>query len=507
MGRDAPGGLIAGSGSPALVGAMARAGDLGEAADHPAGAQVLAQGGRTNFAGFLLRLSARFPFLVIAARLYGADDLGRFAYATMVVEFAAALATVGLKRGLSGEMARNDRPEPHVLADGWALGLVLALVATAVLVARPALMFPDGGSAGADRWFALIVPAIVLADVSLAGLAFRHRIGVAVRARSLIEPWVLTVAATVLAFTAWKSGGLLVAYLLSLAAAVIASLAPAIREFGTPLGWRPSPARLARIVWRNLPLAGADLVEWATRRLDVFILGRFAPAEVVGLYYVAQQVASLAGKIRVSFDPILVPMLSRALKGGRPDEAADSLNQVGFWVLSVQIPVVLALGLPAEGVLGLFGPAFAAGGLVLALLLATELAAAGSSLAEMGLIFARPKANLAIAGAGLAIQAGLSLWLVPLHGGVGAAAALFLAVLIAGIARQLLMGSVLGQTVGLWRWSLLGAGAAAFAAGYAARSLPELWQMLVTIPGVLLLFAALIWRFGYGPRDRALFRR
>lgn len=476
-------------------------------ARQPVASADLARGGRSNFLGFLLRLAARFPFLVIAARLYGADDLGRFAYATMVVEFVAALATVGLKRGLAGEMARGDRPEVQVFADAWLLGLALAFVGTGALLLWPGLMFPDSAVVGSERWFALVVPSIVLADVSLAGLAFRHRIEVAVRARSVIEPWVLTGAATLLAFTALEGSGLLLAYVVSLLAAVIASLLPAFREFGAPTGWRPSVPRLAWIAWRNLPLAGADLVEWATRRLDVFILGRFAPAEVVGLYYVAQQVASLAGKIRASFDPILVPMLSRALKGGRPDEAAAALNQVGFWVLSFQLPVVLALGLPAEGVLGLFGPAFAAGGLVLALLLAAELAAAGSSLSEIGLIFARPKANLAIAAACLGLQAALSLWLVPIHGGVGAAGALFLSVAAGAIARQLLMGRVLGHAVGLWRWSLLAAGGAAFALGSAARSLPELWQMLVTIPGVLLVFALVVWRFGYGPADRVLLSR
>ena len=42
---------------------------------------ALAKGGRTNFIGFLLRLAARLPFLVIAGRFYGADALGRFASA------------------------------------------------------------------------------------------------------------------------------------------------------------------------------------------------------------------------------------------------------------------------------------------------------------------------------------------------------------------------------------------------------------------------------------------
>jgi O-antigen/teichoic acid export membrane protein len=482
---------------------MASAGEPGNPAQ--AGSAALAQGGRTNFAGFLLRLAARFPFLLIAARLYGADDLGRFAYATMVVEFVAALATVGLKRGLSAEMARGDRPETHVLADGWCIGLLLAVAGTGLLLAFPEVMFPDGTASSAERWFALVVPAIVVADVSLAGLAFRHRIDAAVRARSVIEPWVLTIAATLLAFTAWHAAGLLVAYLLSLLAAVAASVSPAVRAFGPAHGWRPSVGRMAGIAARNLPLAGADLVEWATRRLDIFILGRFATPEVVGLYYVAQQVASLAGKIRVSFDPILAPMLSNALKAGRPDAAAAHLRQVGFWVLAFQLPVVLALGLPAEGVLGLFGPAFAAGGMVLALLLVAELAAANSSVSEMGLIYARPRSNLLIAGAGLALQGGLSLWLVPLHGAEGAAAALLIALTAAAVARQILLGRALGASVAFWRWSLLAAGAVAFAFGYAARMLPELPQILVTVPGVLLLFGGLIWRFGFRLEDRALF--
>ncbi len=477
------------------------------AAGRKSGSAALARGGRTNFIGFVLRLMARFPFLVIAARLYGAEDLGRFAYATMVVEFAAQLATLGLKRGVAAEMAHSDRPEVYALADALLLALGLALVATTLLVAAPLLMFPDGVRANGERWLALVVPALVITELSLAGLAFRHRIGVAVRARSIIEPWVLTIAATALAFTAAKPEGLLIAFALSLAAAALASLWPALATFGRPHGWRPDSRMLWAMALRNLPLAGADLVEWSTRRVDVLLLGRFAGAEAVGLYFVAQQVATLAGKIRTSFDPILAPMLSTALKSGNPHEAAAHIRQVGFWVLAFQIPVVLALGLPGEGVMGLFGPEFAAGALVMALLLTAELAAANSSISEMGLIYARPRANLIIAVAGLALQAGLSLWLVPRYGGEGAALGLLVALVAVAVARQLVLGRALGANVGFWRWSLLGAGAIAFAFGYAARSLPELPQMLVTIPGVLLLFGAAIWRWGFGPEDRALFAR
>lgn len=479
------------------------------------GAAALAKGGRTNFFGFLLRLGARLPFLLLAARLYGAADLGRFAYASMAVELVAAMATLGLKRGLAAELAQigqngaasDSAAEARVLTDGLLLSFLLALVGAALMILLPQLMFPGGMAHEAERWFAVVIPAIVLSDVALAGLAFRHRIDLQVRARSVVEPWVLIIVAVALAFTALSTQGLLIAYVAALLAAMLASLVPVRGIFGWPVGWRPSARRLWRMARRNLPVAGADIVEWTSRRLDVFILGRLVSAEILGIYFVAQQVATLAGKLRVSFDPILAPMLAAAVGARQLDEAAAHVRQVGFWVLALQIPVVMALALPGEGVLGLFGPEFAAGALVLALLLSAELAACVSGVSEMGLIYSRPRLNLLIALSGLALQAGISIWLIPHWGAVAAAAALLAAMIYAGILRQLFLWRALDAAVGFWRPSLFAAAIPAFVLGWMARRLPELPQMLISIPGVLLVFALIIWRHGFGPEDRTLFAR
>ncbi|MET0249740.1 MAG: lipopolysaccharide biosynthesis protein, partial [Sphingobium sp.] len=98
---------------------------------------ALAKGGRTNIFGFLLRLAARLPFLFIAGRWYGADALGRFAYAVLVVEFAAQLATMGLKRGLAGALAQTERPHAHVVADAMLVTMLVAATSGALLVAFP----------------------------------------------------------------------------------------------------------------------------------------------------------------------------------------------------------------------------------------------------------------------------------------------------------------------------------------------------------------------------------
>ncbi len=91
--------------------------------------------------------------------------LGRFAYATMVVELVAMLATLGLKRGLAEDMARRPQDEAAALIDALLAALVASLAGAAVLVLLPELVFPATRLAQLDRWFALIIPFIALADV------------------------------------------------------------------------------------------------------------------------------------------------------------------------------------------------------------------------------------------------------------------------------------------------------------------------------------------------------
>ena len=85
--------------------------------------------------------------------------------------------------------------------------------------------------------------------------------------------------------------------------------------------------------------------------------------------------------------------------------------------------------------------------MVLAVLLIVELLAAQAAVAELALIYVARGRNLMWSLVGVAIQIGASLVLVPLYGGVGAAAGLAISALFLSIVKSRLLADKLGHPV------------------------------------------------------------
>ena len=479
---------------------------------------ALARGGRINFFGFILRLLARLPFLFIAGRIYGAEALGRFAYAVLIVEFAAQLATLGLKRGLAQQLSQTtDKPHVWIVWDALLVAAVGSAIAMTLLMLFPQAMYPNSEIAGLDWLLPVTIFALAWSDITLAALAYRHDVGATVRARAIVEPWTISIAAFGWSFVSTRDG-LIIAYVLSMVGALIASIIPFLKSYGLPRGWSPDPAALWRMARRNLPVACADAVEWGSRRVDIAILGLFASPAVVGIYYVAQNVASLPAKLKTSFDPILGPVISRNIAAKNYEAVAKQVRQVGFWVIAAQSAVALALGIPGEAVMGLVGPEFVAGTAALAFLLAAEVVAATAAVSESALIYCARHRNMAISLAMIVLQALLTVGLIlvmqeegwsPMAVATGPAMALLLALGFAAVAKSRLLHKLMDAPVAGWRWTLVWAAAAAAVVGYICTLLPpelEWLELIGGIPAILFAFGLVIWTKGFGPEDRELFR-
>ncbi|MES2493125.1 MAG: oligosaccharide flippase family protein [Pseudomonadota bacterium] len=495
------------------------------AADHPINTPqediaALAKGGRTNFFGFLLRLLARVPFLFIASRLYGASAMGRFASALVMVEFAGMMATMGQKRGLAQRLAQaepdDDNNPANIVADTLVLSSLIAAVATVLIYAFPMSMYPAGNFSEGERLLALAVWPLAMGDLALAALAYRFDVATTVRARAVVEPWVLSIAAGVLFFV-YPRAGLPLAYLISTIAATAVALVVLLRTYGLPRQWRPSPIRLRRIAAANLPLAVADAVEWGTRKLDVFILRFFVGEASLGIYYFAQQFASLPQKLKTSFEPVLGPVITRNVRERNYRAIARHVCQVGFWITAAQAGIALALAIPGTGLMGLGGPDFVQGTGALVFLLAAEVVAATAVVSEAALVYLARYRNLVLSLLTIVLQLILTVAGIELVSRMGygegyrvaaAAAALMLTLAMASVLKSRLLAHILGERVNNWRWALAWGALPAIAVGVLVKfTLPEWAEIALGVPAILGAYGWIIWRKGFGPEDRVLFRK
>lgn len=492
-----------------------------DASPRPVSAQqdtaALAKGGRQNFLGFLLRLAARIPFLLIAGRLYGAESLGRFASALVMVELAAQLASLGEKRGLAQRLSEGEDVHPaNLVWEVLLLAFGLSCAAAGLLWLFPAPLFPSGPFSALDLLIVLAIPGYALTEILLAAQAYRFDVTATVRARAIVEPWTISLMAGMFWWIPQtREAGLSLAYLASIYAGLVAAAIPFLRGYGLPNALALSPAALARTLGRAAPLAAADAIEWGTRRLDIFLLGLFASPGVVGIYYVAQQVASLPQKLKTSFEPILGPVITRNLRAGDLAAIARHVSQVGFWIIAMQTGVALALGIPGEAVMRLIGPGFAGGYGALTFLLLAEVTAATAVVSEAVLIYVARVRNLAVSLATIALQGALTAGLIlamrnagypETYLAAGAAVALLVALGFASLVKARMLSRHLGRTVQPTRWSLVWAAGPAVVVGFAATALPEWMELAVGVPAILAVYCWVIWRRGFGPEDRALFR-
>lgn len=487
---------------------------VGAAAAAPdADMATLARGGRLNVFGFVLRLAGMVPFLFIGGRIYGPAALGRFAYAVLTVEFAAQIAALGLRRGLAQLLSDGKKAQAWIVADGLLVAAVGAAIGMAILFVFPRAMYPTTQIHGLDRMLAITVIAISWTDIALAALAYHDDVASTVRARSIVQPWTISIVAFVWSYVSLDDG-LIVSYVFSMVAALIAALIPLVRCYGIPRGWKPDLPTAASTAWRNVPVAAADAVEWASRRIDLAVLGAFMPAAFVGIYYVAQQVATLPAKLKTSFEPVLGPAIVRRIAVNDRAGVAKQVRQVTYWIIAAQLGIALALGIPGRAVMGLVGSGFTGGTAMVAFLLSAEVIAATAVVSEAALIYIARKRNMVISLIMLALEAGLAAALILImkneglpqaYQATGPAIGLCIALAFASITKSRLLASELGERVSGWRFDLAWATAAGVLAGVVIRLLPETLQ-LVGVPIILVAFGAVLWTKGFRPEDRELFR-
>ena len=223
----------------------------------------------------------------------------------------------------------------------------------------------------------------------------------------------------------------------------------------------------------------------------------------------------MPSKLKTSFEPIMGPVISQNVEAKNYTAVAQQVRQVGFWIIAAQAGIGLALGLPAMAVMNLVGEEFGSGYVILSVLLAAEVVAAMAAVSDAALIYLARHRNMIIGFIMLGIQigAGIAAILVlrtlgyaPEVQAAGAAIGLGIALAFAALAKAWLLSGIVNAPVSGWRWPLVWAALATVPIGYLVTLLRDVGQLAIGVPAILLVFGFVIWRWGFGPEDRELFK-
>jgi O-antigen/teichoic acid export membrane protein len=319
----------------------------------------------------------------------------------------------------------------HVLV----IGLLIGCVFSAVLgLAAPWLVQLFGMPEAAARFAVLfwIIPVSVATDLLGTATLFKRQLRYDIWARCIAEPGMQTIVAGACYLAGLNAIGLMASYGAAFTAACATALWGYSREFNLKATFGPvDPRRLIVLARNSSTTAVFDVLGIVMSRLDMFVVGHFFSAELVGLYGMVQQFLTLPDKIAKSYVPVVMPVLSHALHEGDVKRARAALGALLPRQAALEGILVLAFVVAGPLLLGMFGKEFVAAAPVLAILSLGQIVNDLLALTGLPLIAVRPGINPSASVASL-IFYGIAIAIVQARFGIEGIAIISVTAMLAG---------------------------------------------------------------------------
>lgn len=384
------------------------------------------------FAARVLNAGLGFATQILLARWMGERDYGIYAYLWVWLLVAGGVGSLGLPvaalKFVPDYGARDDMPGLRGFLR-WSRGLAILPCVLASLAAALAIQaFVRNGEALLYAPAALvalvILPLYVLTDVQTGIARAYDFVDLGLAADYVLRP-VLLLAFAGLVFAAGERGTAA-----TMMVATLGSMAVTALVQGTLLQGRlgrivpPGPVRIdlrrwASVSWPLLTVTAFTLLLGTT---DVIVLKLFTGPEEIGIYFAATKIVAIASF--VSYGVANTSAHRFATHSATGDRAAlrRLAAETVRWTFWPTLAVALALIVLAEPLLRLFGPQFAGGTPIVAILALGLAAAASVGPADRALAMAdHGRVTAWIYAASFTANAALALLLIPPFGLTGAA--------------------------------------------------------------------------------------
>jgi PST family polysaccharide transporter len=290
-----------------------------------------------------------FAVFLVLARLVAPEDFGVVSLAGVFV----ALVQVFLNQGFSDAVIqREELTRDHCSTAFWSNVAIACVFLVATLLGADLLAaaFGQPQLAPVLRWLSLVFVSTSL--ISIHQAVFKRELQFfSFAMRALVGITAGGAAGIVMALSGYGVWSLVGQQLVNGAASILV--------IWTTSAWRPQ-LRFSRRCFQDMAkfsgnVIGSNLVAFFYKRLDVFLIGFFFSAELLGYYYLVMRLITTMGLLTLStVQSIVMPVLSRLQNDAhRFREVFATTIQL---VHSVWLPVVLGIGLVASPAIGiLFG--------------------------------------------------------------------------------------------------------------------------------------------------------
>lgn len=335
---------------------------------------TLASGTAVILAGTVIGLILGFLARSIPARLLGPDQYGLLMLGWSTVSILGIVAYLGFRDGIIRYVPRADTDAAKrgifvtALSITLPWSIILALIVFFAVKPLATIVFSDPAVAPIIRIFAVLLPFVTLQRLSASLFRGYKRARERVLIENIINPGLRTILIVAAILAGFTAVGAAAAWVLAMVVTAIFAIFFVYRL--TPIG----TVKTGRFRHRELLLFSAPLMLSGVMGIvlnfgDNFLIGAFIGTTGVGTYDSAYMIGSLVTTGLTAFAYMFLPIFSELHAAGDTQQMSDLYRTSTKWAISITVPVYLTFALyPGSTLVLIFGPQYAAGSTVLAVI-------------------------------------------------------------------------------------------------------------------------------------------
>ena len=480
----------------------------------------LAKGGSIGIIGNSVGKVIRFLFQILLGRVLGASTYGIYALGSSILGIATQISSLGLSGGVvkfaaiyGGE--GNKRRLKGTLIAATFIALISGLLCGIALFlwAKPIAMqfFGKARLVYFLKIVAFSLPFSIFINMAASSAQAQRRIEYAVGLTDILWPATKLVVTSGMFLLGFKLLG--VAYGLLIAGGISAlvgfyfmrKLYPELTSTIPPI------YEIRKLMVFSAGVLFIQFSQLGLSQTDRIMLGYLSTLKNVGIYNAALVIATQTAIFLSAFNFIFAPIIADLYNRKEIDQLSELFKITTKWTVILTLPVFLGLLFFATPIMGLFGPEFKNGWLVLSILASAQLVNAG--VGGVGYILVMTGHQWLEAGNSIVlggINILLNFWLIQRYGALGAAVATGLSLAAINLAR---LGEVY-WLLGIHPYKVeflkpLGAGLIAVGVGILFRYygiMRTSWMWLVGLVGMVIIYVIMIIIMGLDPEDKIVWQ-